>query len=72
MQGLTIAIFRRKLNFFFGKIFVYLVGVLKMLGFLVSDFLVFSDFFLLALINVRMMPNNSVVILNVPTYCLVR
>lgn len=45
MQGLTIAIFRRKLNFFFGKIFVYLVGVLKMLGFLVSDFLVFSDFF---------------------------
>lgn len=43
-----------------------------MLGFLVSDFLVFSDFFLLALINVRMMPNNSVVILNVPTYCLVR
>ena len=46
MQGLTIAIFRRKLNFFFGKIFVYLGGgVLKMLGFLVSDFLVFSDFF---------------------------
>ena len=24
MQGLTIAIFRQKLNFFFGKIFVYL------------------------------------------------
>lgn len=46
MQGLTIAIFRRKLNFFFRKNFcIFGGGVLKMLGFLVSDFLVFSDFF---------------------------
>ena len=45
MQGLTIAIFRQKLNFFFGKIFVYIEGVLKILGFLVSVFLFFSDVF---------------------------
>lgn len=32
MQGLTIAIFRRKLNFFFGKIFVYLGGGIEDVG----------------------------------------
>lgn len=41
MQGLTIAIFWQKLNFFFGKIFSILRGVLKILGFLGICFSVF-------------------------------
>jgi hypothetical protein len=49
-----------------------------MLGFMISDFLILSDvliisdFLFLQIFFIRYSPNNSVVILNVPTYCLVR
>ena len=57
---------------FFSEKFLYIWGCIEDVGIFGIWFFGFLWFFLLALINVRMMPNNSVVILNVPTYCLVR
>ena len=88
MQGLTIAIFRQKLNFFFRKIFSIFWGI-EDFSFWKHNFhknhkfflcsLCFCQMFLVSLIFlflqiffIRYSPNNSMVVLNVPTYCLVR
>jgi len=52
MQGLTIAIFRQKLNFFSEK-FLYILGVLKILVFENITFISIINFFYVPYVFVR-------------------